>query len=539
MSNAIHIATREYAENARTKGFWINMLMFPIILLLSVKVPKLLEEKAKPIRQFALVDQSGELGDIVRDAVERDYARLVMEKLGTYGKKYAKEQAVISADVLETTPMPSDLASRIDELMDYNEDLLQQMMSPEAIEMQLEFMKPSLVEDAPEFVLPRRRYEEVDLAGIVPAELDLATAKPEDIVRTLRPALVDDERLEGMEQPLFALVIIPPDAFEQILDPTFANAANAPEALDGIQFWSTNLTDMALSDLIERALDRELQTREYVANGLDPQQVALIRSTTFQFSAFDPKKKEGEEAVSVADTLRKWAPVGFVYLLWVAIFTVVSFLLNNTVEEKSNRIIEVLLSSATPWEIMVGKLLGIAGVGLTMMTAWILSLLGVLKFIAGPEVEWAGALFEVIQSSGLLPLFALYFVCGYLTYAGIFLAIGSLCNTVKEAQNFMGTATVILMVPLFTMVFVAQDPNGALATFLTWVPVYTPFVMMNRAAADPPMAELLGTGALMLVTIVFMLWLSSRIFRIGVLRTGQPPKVVELVKSLMTPLNNQ
>lgn len=539
MNNAIHIATREYAENARTKGFWINMLMFPIILLLAVKVPKLLEEKAKPIRQFALVDQSGQLGDIVRDAVERDYARLVMEKLGAYVKEYAKEKPEISADSLEKTPMPSDLEGRLKELMDHNEELLEQMMSPEAIEMQLSMIRPSLIEDAPEFEMPRRRYDEVDLSGLVAADLDLATAKPAEIVRALRPALVDDERLQGMEQPLFALVIIPPDAFEQILDPSLANAADEPEAEEGIQFWSTNLTDMALSNLIERALDRELQTREYVANGLDPQQVSLIRSTTFQFSAFDPKKKEGEEAVSVADTMRKWAPVGFVYLLWVAIFTVVSFLLNNTVEEKSNRIIEVLLSSATPWEIMVGKLLGIAGVGLTMMTAWVLSLLGVLKFIAGPEVEWAGALFEVIQSSGLLPLFALYFVCGYLTYAGIFLAIGSLCNTVKEAQNFMGTATVILMVPLFTMVFVAQDPNGALATFLTWVPVYTPFVMMNRAAADPPMTELLGTGALMLVTVVFMLWLSSRIFRIGVLRTGQPPKIVELVKSLMTPLNHQ
>jgi len=539
MSNAIHIATREYAENARTKGFWINMLMFPIILLLSVKVPKLLEEKAKPIRQFALVDQSGQLGDIVRDAVERDYARLVMEKIGTYAQTYAKDKAAVSAETLEKTAMPSDFAGRVKEFMDYNEELMQQMMSPEAIEMQLSMIKPSLVEDAPEFEMPRRRYDEVDLSGLTGADLDLATAEPSEIVRALRPALVDDERLEGMEQPLFALIVIPPDAFEQILDPSIGNMANAPEPQDGIQFWSTNLTDMALSNLIERALDRELQKREYVANGLDPKQVSLIRSTTFQFSAFDPKKKEGEEAVSVADTMRKWAPVGFVYLLWVAIFTVVSFLLNNTVEEKSNRIIEVLLSSATPWEIMVGKLLGIAGVGLTMMTAWVLSLLGVLKFIAGPEVEWAGALFEVIQSSGLLPLFALYFVCGYLTYAGIFLAIGSLCNTVKEAQNFMGTATVILMVPLFTMVFVAQDPNGALATFLTWVPVYTPFVMMNRAAADPPMAELLGTGALMLVTIVFMLWLSSRIFRIGVLRTGQPPKIVELVKSLMTPLNNQ
>lgn len=539
MNNAIHIATREYAENARTKGFWINMLMFPIILLLSVKVPKLLEEKAKPIRQFALVDQSGQLGDIVRDAVERDYTRLVMEKLGTYGQKYAKEKPEISADMLEQMPQPGDMQSRIEEMMDYNEDLLQQMMSPEGIEAQLALLKPTLLEDAPEFTLPRRRYDEIDLAGLVPGDLDLATAEPEDIVRALRPALVDDQRLEGMDQPLFALVVIPPDAFSQILDPSFGNAMDTPKALEGIQFWSTNLTDKAFSDLIERALDRELQERKYIEKGLDPQQVALIRSTTFQFSAFDPKKKEGEEAVSVADTLRKWAPVGFVYLLWVAIFTVVSFLLNNTVEEKSNRIIEVLLSSATPWEIMVGKLLGIAGVGLTMMTAWVLSLLGVLKFIAGPEVEWAGALFEVIQTSGLLPLFALYFVCGYLTYAGIFLAIGSLCNTVKEAQNFMGTATVILMVPLFTMVFVAQDPNGALATFLTWVPVYTPFVMMNRAAADPSMTELLGTGALMLVTIVFMLWLSSRIFRIGVLRTGQPPKIVELIKSVMTPLNNQ
>jgi len=538
MNNAFHIATREYAENARTKGFWINMLMFPVILFLSVKVPQLLEDKVKPIRQYALIDQSGDLADVVRTAVERDYARTVLEKLSNYGKKYGKNQLKVDGDMLENMPA-GDMKEQFQSLLDQSPELLDALVKPGAVDAQLAALKPMLLEDAPDFEMPRRRYEEIDLAKVDLGGLDPATADPTDLIRELRPALLDDKRLEGMDEPLFAAIIIPQDVYQQIQRPDILSAIKKADPGDGIQFWSTNLTDTGLSDLLERALDRSLQQREFVSRGLDPAVVSQVQKTTFHFSAFDPKKKEGEEAVSMADTLRKWAPVGFVYLLWVAIFTVVSFLLNNTVEEKSNRIIEVLLSSATPWEIMAGKLLGIAGVGLTMMTAWVLSLLGVLRFIAGPEVEWAGALFQVIQSSGLLPLFALYFACGYLTYAGIFLAIGSLCNTVKEAQNFMGTATVILMVPLFTMVFVAQDPNGALATFLTWVPIYTPFVMMNRAAADPPMAELIGTGVMMLFTIVFMLWLSSRIFRIGVLRTGQPPKIVELLKSLTTPINKQ
>ena len=103
----------------------------------------------------------------------------------------------------------------------------------------------------------------------------------------------------------------------------------------------------------------------------------------------------------------------------------------------------------------------------------------------------------------------------------------------------MGTATVVLMVPLFTMVFIARDPNGALAEVLTWIPLYTPFVMMNRAAADPPAFDLYGSGVLMLLTIFFMLWVSGRIFRIGILRTGQPPKLFEIFKSLTTSLRNQ
>jgi ABC-2 type transport system permease protein len=112
------------------------------------------------------------------------------------------------------------------------------------------------------------------------------------------------------------------------------------------------------------------------------------------------------------------------------------------------------------------------------------------------------------------------------------MALGSLCNTLKEAQNFMGVVTIILIVPLFTMAFIPRDPNGTLATVLSWIPLYTPFVMMNRATASPPLFDLVGTMILMLASTGLSLWLSAKIFRIGILRTGQPPKLLELLRWL-------
>jgi len=554
MNNSLHIAAREYSENARTKGFWVNLLMFPAILFLSIKVPQLLEEKAKPSRHFVLVDQSGAFSDVIDVALERDYQLSVVKKLMEWQSKYTKPELLAesapSAEDLENMPamdfsggMTTNISgAMMDQLLDDNDELLSLLMHPDGQEMFMQAVSGRLIENPPAFEPPRRFLVRAPFPEGALDHLDLLTASREDIVAAMKPYLLDEKSIVNSEDPLFALVVIPPDAFEQVkrpMDIPLGPVAAAEAAKAGVQFWSTNLTDTDLSKLVERAIDKEVQRLEYVDKDLDPEVISIVQRTNMQFATFDPKKKEGQEIVSMADTLRKWAPIGFVYLLWVAIFTVVNMLLNNTVEEKSNRIIEVLLSSATPWEIMCGKLIGIAGVGLTMMVGWFVSLLGVLTYMAGPEVEWAGVLIDVIKSSGLLPLFALYFFSGYMIYAGIFLAIGSLCNTVKEAQNFMGTATIILMVPLFTMVFIAQDPHGSLATFLTWVPLYTPFVMMNRAAADPPMFDLVGSGILMFVMAIFMLWFSSRIFRMGVLRTGQPPKFMELIRSLKTSQKEQ
>ena len=108
-----------------------------------------------------------------------------------------------------------------------------------------------------------------------------------------------------------------------------------------------------------------------------------VEQTYAPFVSLDPKKEKGQEAVSAVDTVKQWAPSAFVYVLWLAIFVIIQMLLNNTIEEKSNRIIEVLLSSVTPGELMLGKLFGIAAVGLTMIGAWMPPLAPVRSPVAG------------------------------------------------------------------------------------------------------------------------------------------------------------
>src|SRR6185369_13747021 len=190
----------------------------------------------------------------------------------------------------------------------------------------------------------------------------------------------------------------------------------------------------------------------------------------------------------------------------------------------------VLLSSVTPGELMMGKLIGIAAIGMTMISAWMLAVFGILSWKAGGASLLAGQMLVVLKTSNLIPLFSVYFLLGFLMYAGFILSIGSVCNTIKEAQSYMSVLTIVMMVPLLTMTFIPKDPNGGLARLLSWIPLYTPFTMMNRAAADPPLFDLVGTLVLLLGTTALALWMSGKIFRIGILRTGQPPKIVEMIR---------
>ena len=506
-------------------------------------------EKTKAVRHFVLVDQSGELEESIQAAVERMHQREVLNAFGEWGKRnarkakadapktdapQAKEGASIAKSA-ETTPV-----DQLERIVDEQRENLDEFLKRGGLTFLMLVTKAFVRDDASEFKEPRRSIEQVEL----PPGID-ESLPPAELAEKLKPYLRGDRSIEsdGESVDLFAAVIVPENILERVERPGATTRsegdagpadgkdekeAKADAEKKGVQYWSSNLADEDLKDEIERAVNEEIRAREYQEKGVDAALVKSVQRTRLPFAALNPKKEAGKETVSLADKIRQWAPVGFVYLLWIAIFTIAQMLLNNTIEEKSNRIIEVLLSSVTPDELMMGKLAGIAGVGLTMIGTWIISLVAILNLKAGEQAEFAGEVLKVVQSSGLLLSFVVYFVLGYLLYAGAFLAIGSLCNTLKEAQNMMGPVMLVMMVPLFTMMFIPREPNGTLATVLSWIPLYTPFVMMNRAAADPPMFERVGTLILLIATTIGTLWLSGRIFRTGILRTGQPPKLVEL-----------
>jgi ABC-2 type transport system permease protein len=519
MKYAFLVALREFTESTKAKGFWIGIFLMPVILFLSIQAPLWLEKKATPVRHYLIVDQSGELAGQLEKRIEQNYQEKVFGALTEYVRKY-------SSGNLERGVLPSSA------------DTFVAGGGKDAV---LKKVQASLKSDAPPFQAPRRAFRSVTVPPGVDVQGDLNA-----VADSLKPWVRGERQIEvdGQFVDLAAAVLIPRQVQDQVIRPgrDRAPAPPSPEPPNGqsatrkngssagIQFWTINSSDPRLHDEIERAISGEIRHREYLARGLDAAVVRQVEQTFIPINSLNPKKEKGNEAVSTIDTVKQWAPSGFVYLLWLSIFIIVQMLLNNTIEEKSNRIIEVLLSSVTPGELMMGKLFGIAAVGLTMVGAWMVFLFGILSWKAGGPADVTTQVLTILKSSNLVLLFSVYFLLGYFMYAGFILSIGSVCNTLKESQSYMGVLTMIMMVPMLTMTFIPKDPNGPLARLLSWIPIYTPFTMMNRAAADPPLVDLVGTFALLIATTALALWMSGKVFRIGILRTGQPPKVLEMFR---------
>jgi ABC-2 type transport system permease protein len=183
-------------------------------------------------------------------------------------------------------------------------------------------------------------------------------------------------------------------------------------------------------------------------------------------------------------------------------------------EEKSNKILEVLLSSASATEILTGKVVGVALVTLTMLGGWGLIGAGALAHFAPTQAAMVG---DILWGGGMLAWFAAFMVGGYMMYAVLFAAIGSFCETPRDAQTLMGPIMMILVVPMITMQMALQTPDAPVIKILSWIPLFTPFLMIARMPSDPPTVEVIGAMAGMFAFALFMVWIAGRAFRAGAL----------------------
>ena len=219
---------------------------------------------------------------------------------------------------------------------------------------------------------------------------------------------------------------------------------------------------------------------------------------------------------------RKIIPMAFMMLLWVATFTSGNYLLTTTIEEKGNKVMEVLLSAISPIQLLGGKILGQAGV-----SAVILCMYGSAAFAA----LLSFALVDLIPFSHLI-LFAVYFVIAYFMIATIMAAIGSAVSELSDAQSLMGPAMLILIIPFALWPIIVDQPNGMIATISSLTPPLLPFIMIIRVTAS---TEMVATWQIFLsigigfISVLVMVWMCARIFRIGILMQGKPPSLLQLV----------
>ncbi|HEY9217067.1 MAG TPA: ABC transporter permease, partial [Phenylobacterium sp.] len=224
-------------------------------------------------------------------------------------------------------------------------------------------------------------------------------------------------------------------------------------------------------------------------------------------------------------------PLMAAYLLLMSMLMSGSLLLQGVMEERSNKLLEAVLACVTPDKLMYGKLLGLGAIGLIMISVW-----AGCAFVAGATVE--GQFGELIRaavissaSPTMIGAVLFYFFAGQIMYSTIFLAVGSMSDSMQDAQGYLTPIMLTVLLPfMLLMGQVVRDPHGPLPTILPWIPIYTPFAMLARMGGGVSMVEAIGTSVLLVVFLVLELILLGRVFRHSLLRTGQPPKLRDLVR---------
>jgi len=276
--------------------------------------------------------------------------------------------------------------------------------------------------------------------------------------------------------------------------------------------WTRNLADRDLEGRLHADLAQVLRRQALADAGVASALVARADRIDPAVTVFSPKAAAGR--VSLRDRLPALAGFGMGFLLWSMVLTAAQILIGSVIEEKSNRILEVLLTSASVPEIMGGKILGAAGVTVSVLAVW--GLLGsTIMGVAAPAI--GADLVSVLLAKGLLAYFALYLAAGYLMYASVFVAIGAFCETPREAQTLLAPVMLTLSIPLVFMAQSIRHPDAPILGALSWIPPFTPFLMVARAASGPPGWQVAATLGLMAATTAVLVWVCGRAFRAGAL----------------------
>jgi ABC-2 type transport system permease protein len=220
--------------------------------------------------------------------------------------------------------------------------------------------------------------------------------------------------------------------------------------------------------------------------------------------------------------------VVFVMILYMTLLSWGISVQRSIIEDKTSRVIEVMLSSVEPKDLFVGKIIGVGSLGLTQIAIWSLIMMG-LGFSSSVI---AAELSDYIRVTAVdVAYFVAFFISGFLLYSSIFTVIGSMCSTEQDAQQLQSLVVLPMIVPIMLVFVVIQNPNSVVAAVLSLIPLFTPMLMLARVIiSEPPWWEVALGFALLFVSIYGVIVFSSRVFRTGILMYGKRPGLREIIR---------
>jgi len=304
------------------------------------------------------------------------------------------------------------------------------------------------------------------------------------------------------------------------------------------RYYSAQAAGLKITERIQSALNDRLYRLRMERQGLDPKVIESLRAEVqLQTSVWTDQGSEDSHTETAM-----LLGFGAALLMYMFIFMYGSMVMRGVIEEKASRVMELLVSTTKPFELMMGKILGIASVGLFQFVLWLLlgtaisTAIGAMGLGSGPgtasvpgtvnslpadaQADWMQILGQMPWET-IIPFFLFYFLGGYFLYAALFAAVGSAVDSEGDSQQLMLPISLPIILSFVASQFVMQNPHGSLAFWMSMIPLTSPVVMVVRLPFGVPDWELALSMFLLVAAFVLAVWLAGRIFRIGVLMYGQ------------------
>lgn len=494
MNAKLLVAIREFRQIVRTRSFWLTLLLMPAAILISQVSVRLLQPP--PGVAVVMVDQTGRYQGAIQQRFTFDRDQEVLGGLAEYAQRW-KIQAHGRGDVWADGPRvftPADAAA------------FEAAGGLKAAQAELARLKPA---GATDFSPPK------PVAIPVAPPPGLVTDQgPDAFGASLAPRLKQNVATDYGPRKIGLGVYIPADyGTPGVAARVFSDGTPRPMLIDAVR---QELTAIARADALK-------------ASGLDMAALGRIQALRAPITIKDPPEGVSRARMMLHSAL----PLALAYLLLISIMMSGSWMLQGLIEERSNKLLESVLACVTPDDLLFGKLMGVMATGFLMIGAWVTFAVVVAFSVQGAVADFLRPALTSVSSPGIVAALIYYFLAGYLAISILFLAVGAVSDSMRDAQAYLTPLILMITIPFVVIAqSVLLNPDGPLPRILSWVPIYAPFAMMARLGAGVPAWELAGSGLLLAAFIAVEIVLIGRLFRSSLLQSGQAGGFAVLLKRM-------